>query len=142
MKIITIVSLFLIPVSLGLGWWMGSTTCRRELEAKGKRRKVTQKMGELLHDRTILSEIRQARSSNALESLEFSIDCNVCGLWSQLEGINGSPRDQALQTLKTIKLYRAQWPRIPQPDILASEDLPADEIKARADEATKILESQ
>src|SRR6187401_1475058 len=123
MKIITIIALLLVPASLGLGWWMGCNVCRRALETKEKRRKITSKMGDLLHDKTILAEIRQARTSNAVEFLEFSLDSNVCALWSQLEATNVLPQDQALQTLKSIKVYREQWPRSPQGDILASEDL-------------------
>lgn len=139
MEIVIIIALILVPVSLGLGWWMGSNACRRGSETKDKRRKISQKMCDLLHDKTILAEIRQTRTSNALEFLEFSLDSNVCELWAQLELTNVLPQDQALQTLKSIKLYREQWPRSPQGDILASEGLTIETIQGRAAETKRIL---
>jgi hypothetical protein len=140
MRIIVIIFLVLIPISFGLGWWVRAKASRSQMQSRSKRHRLSETMRELMHDKITLTEIREGRNSNAVESLEFSIDCQVSMLWHQVDGASGSMRDQALQTLKIIKRYREQWPRNPVADVLASEDLPKEEILATAQEAVKILD--
>lgn len=69
---------------------------------------VLQKTGDALEKKILLTEIREGRLSNAVEAMEFSIDCAVVALWTNAVT---AADPLVLQTLRAIKEYRQKYPR-------------------------------
>ena len=80
------------------------------VEARIKNQMLLENAGQALVNKILLTEIREGRISNAIESLEFSIDCSVVVLGQQT---NDNPRveEQILRTLRMLKEYRQKFPR-------------------------------
>ena len=122
-----------------LGLWLGRTMSSRAHEARRRESSIQSQMSELLTYKVLLGELRLGGTPKATELLEFSIDCGVSALWHRLDGAEVRTREKAIDLLKTLKVYREQWPRTPRGDLLASAHLPASDVEVEAEEAGKIL---
>lgn len=94
-----------------------------------------QAMGEAIGSKILLTEIREGRISNALESLEISIDSSVVIMGRAINQSDETQRE-ILQALRMVKAYRQQYPR--EPKALVHDD---EELRESAKEAQRILES-
>ena len=96
---------------------------------------------QLVGDLTVLKELRSKKIANALEFLEFSIDCKLSIIGNKLGAVDPSTRELALTLLKRIKDYRSQYPRKVQIDFVKSEEMQTSEIEQITVEAAKLLAS-
>jgi hypothetical protein len=79
--------------------------------------------------------------SNAVEFLEFSIDCKLSVIGKKLGIVNTSTRELASQILKQIKDYRAQYPRKALIDLIRTRDLQDSDIDEITTEAAEVLKN-
>jgi hypothetical protein len=131
--------LCLIPVGFCVAFWLGSSTSRVRGDARLRKTRVNYEFGEISSYKAALAEIREGRTSSAVEYLEFSVDCLVSRLWSKQAEADGPTRERIFQALKEIKRYRNAWPREVKGEVLAGERLSANEIEMAAQEARQIL---
>lgn len=107
----------LLPIAIS------SCTCDRSKEsvdARIKNHMLLENAGQALVNKILLSEIREGRISNAIESLEFSIDCSVV-VMGQKTNYNSLNEEQILRTLRMLKEYRQQYPRQSKTPTTANE---------------------
>jgi hypothetical protein len=71
---------------------------------------LIEKSSEALANQVVLTEIRNGRLSNAIELLEFSLDCSVVYI-SSSKNQNVDDREHIVRCLKVIKEYRQKYPR-------------------------------
>src|SRR5437016_5183527 len=106
----------LLLLALCIGFWAGSQLpCRHSTgtrENESDRSEALEMIKSIINSKVALAEIRKERMTNAVELLEFQIDCNVSSLWALSQrGELGSTRALAIQALRDVKAYRANWPR-------------------------------
>jgi hypothetical protein len=134
----------LLLLAVCIGFWAGSQLPRRHStgtrENESDRSEALEMIKSIINSKVALAEIRKERMTNAVELLEFEIDCNVSSLWSLSQrGELGSTRALAIQALRDVKAYRANWPRAVIRDAGRTEGLSASEIQKTVDEAATIL---
>ena len=66
---------------------------------------------DALYAKTILNELRDGRSTNALELLEMTIDTSIIMIDHSLSKVSGPEREAGLGTLRLLKAYREAHPR-------------------------------
>lgn len=81
---------------------------------------------DALQAKTVLTELREGRRTNALELLEMQIDTSVLMVNQSLTNLSGSDRDAAMSTLRLLTAYREAYPRKQE------ANLPADKTDAEA----------
>lgn len=92
---------------------IASCTGKRPQEAADVRVRdamISERGASALGNRIVLTEIREGRISNAIEALEFSIDCSVVVL-GQRTNYNARNQELILTTLRMLKEYRQKYPR-------------------------------
>lgn len=67
--------------------------------------------GDALNAKIVLTELRDGRSTNALELLEMQIDTSIMMIDRSLPNVSGAERESALGTLRSLKAYREAHPR-------------------------------
>jgi hypothetical protein len=67
-------------------------------------------MGDALTDKILLTEIREGRVTNALELMEFSMDCSIMEM-EHATNSDAATQKELLQTLTLLKEYRQKYPR-------------------------------
>jgi hypothetical protein len=67
-------------------------------------------MGDALVAKTLLTEIRDGRVTNAIETLEFTIDCSIVAM-EHTNNFDAATQEQILHTLRLLKEYRQRYPR-------------------------------
>jgi hypothetical protein len=97
-----------------LGFAMVLTSCWRKSESAGPDKLnifvMSKSMSDALFAKILLTEIRADRLTNAIETLEFSIDCSVVEM-EHTNHCDAATQQQILQTLRLVKEYRQQYPR-------------------------------
>jgi hypothetical protein len=78
---------------------------------------------------------------NAMEFLEFSMDCKLSVIGNKLGVVDSSTRELALSILKQIKDYRMQYPRKAQIDLLKTKDFQDSDINEITTEAAEALKN-
>jgi hypothetical protein len=103
---------FAIAVSLGLVTML-TFGCRQTENASLEKQKsliLAKTMGDALAAKTLLTEIREGRITNAVETLEFAIDCSILEM-GHATNCDAVTQQQALQTLRLLNEYRQKYPR-------------------------------
>jgi hypothetical protein len=125
-----------------LGLAMVLTSCWRRPDNSGLDKLnsfvISKSMGDALVAKTLLTEIRAGRLTNAIETLEFTIDCSVVEM-EHTNKCDAATQQQILQTLRLVKKYRQQYPRKNEAVIGEGEELKQD-LKT-AQDARDYLES-
>jgi hypothetical protein len=94
---------------------------------------------DALQAKIVLTELRDGRSTNALELLEMQIDTSIIMIDHSLTNVSGAERGAALGTLRSLNAYRETHPRQREAVIQdAGKDDAATMIKA-SQEASRIL---
>ena len=88
-------------------------------------------VGDALASKILLTEIREGRISNAIEVLEFSIDCSVV-VMGQATNRDTARQQQTVQVLQMIKQYRDKYPREVQTNVHDSDSIEEIETAKRA----------
>ena len=79
-------------------------------------------MSDALVDKTLLTEIREGRVTNADEMLEFSIDCSIVEM-EHSTNCDPATQQRILETLQLLKQYREKYPRKNEAVIGADDEL-------------------
>jgi hypothetical protein len=129
---------FAATLALGFcaGVWFNQGRHQRRL-AKSR---TNWQVSELYSYHTALGELREGRTSSAVELLEFSVDCLVCTLAKKAVVADDAGRILILETLRVIKAYRAKWPREVRADLLGGGTEFTTNVRSTAEEAQKALE--
>ena len=110
-------------------------------KVKDQRRIVLDQLAGLVGDLTVLKELRSNKVSNAVEFLEFSMDCKLSVIGNKLGIVDPSTRELVLRILKQIKDYRKQHPRKAQIDLVRTRDFQDFDIDEITTEAAKVLKN-
>jgi hypothetical protein len=89
---------------------------------------------DALEAKIVLTELRDGRTSNALELLEQQIDISIITIDASLSKVSGPERDTALGTLRSLKAYWATHPR--QREAVIPDEMTIEE-KASIEEMTR-----
>lgn len=98
---------------------------------------LAQTMGDALVDKTLLTEIREGHITNAIEILEFSIDCSVVEM-KHSTNCDSATQRQISQTLRLLKEYRHKYPR--NNEAVFGEGDESNQDRKVTEEANEILE--
>lgn len=89
--------------------------------------------------RILLTELRNGRTTNALELLEAQMDTAIIKIDRTLSKVSGPDHDNALDTLRFLKEYRAAYPRQREAVVREVTKEDALELARGTQEATRIL---
>ena len=105
-------SKFAVSVSLALAAMLifGCRQTENPILEKQKRLMQAKTLGDALNSKILLTEIREGRITNAIEILEFSIDCSIVEM-EHSTNFDAVTRQEAMQTLRALKEYRLVYPR-------------------------------
>jgi hypothetical protein len=67
-------------------------------------------IGDALDDKILLTEIKEGRISNAIDILDFSIDCSIVQI-ANSTNYDAASQQEISQTLKLLKEFRQRYPR-------------------------------
>jgi len=114
--------------------------CRQAENAgmeKQKNLALLKTLSDALVAKTLLTEIREGRITNAIETIEFSIDCSIVEMANSTNS-DAATREQVLQTLRLLKEYRQKYPSKIEAVIGESDEL--DQRRELTEKANKCLE--
>ena len=94
---------------------------------------------DALEAKIVLTELREGRSTNALELLEMQIDSSIIMIDDSLSKVSGSERETALGTLRSLKAYRVAHPRQREAVIQDADKEDAEAMKQASQKASLIL---
>jgi CheY-like chemotaxis protein len=95
--------------------------------------------GDALNAKIVLTELRDGRSTNALELLEMQIDASIVMIDHSLPNVSGAERERALGTLRLLKAYREAHPRQREAVIQGADKQDAEALMQGSQEASHIL---
>lgn len=128
-------SMNLVAVSvLSIGLFGACGRSSGESDKERYLRELPNLMSSAAHGRVLLQELRSGRTSNAVELLEQQVDVAVIGLFASTHYLPPAERDEALRTLREIRVYREQFPRKREAVLEDTENVAADldSMRARA----------
>jgi hypothetical protein len=94
---------------------------------------------DALQARIVLTDLREGRTTNALELLEVTIDSSVVMIDHSLTNLSGWERDSAMGTLRVLKAYRAAHPRQREAVIQDLDKADLERLTRATQEAPRIL---
>lgn len=112
-----------------------SDVCRRDLQ----RDILLHAQSDALEAKIVLTQLREAHLTNALELLEMQIDTSVIMIDHSLTNLSGAEREEALGTLRSLKAYREAHPRQQEAVIQDAEKQDAEALKQASQKASQIL---
>ena len=137
---------FAIAVSLALAT-IPNVGCRQNNNATlGKQQSLVEKqqclllaktVADALVDKTLLTEIREGRTTNAIEILEFSIDSSIVQM-AHSTNWDAATQQEISQTLSLLKQYRQKYPR--KIEAITGEGAKLKQDRKITEEANDILE--
>lgn len=94
---------------------------------------------DALEAKIALTELRDGRSTNALELLEMQIDSSIIMIDHSLSKVSGPEREAALGTLRSLKAYREAHPRQREAAIQDADKKDAEAMIQASQKASRIL---
>ena len=134
MKLLIICTILLTFI---LAFWFGRLWANRNLQKKLERTRLSNTEVEAYAYLVILTELREGTTTNVINLMEYSLDCDVCKLWLHRSQMDASTLERANLTLKQIKQYRQKHPR--EVDNHSGSGISREEIQTTAQEASNIL---
>lgn len=78
-------------------------------------------IGDALTDKVLLTEIREGRVTNAINILEYSIDCSILEM-VHMTNYDLARQQQVVQTFHLLKEYRLKYPRAIQTNAIGDNE--------------------
>ena len=134
MKLLIICTALLTFVS---AFWFGSLWANRNLQKQLRGARSSNSENQAYSYLAILTELRKGTTTNVINLMEYSLDCDVCKLWQNRSQMDAPTLDRANLTLKQIKQYRQKHPR--EVNGNSNVGISMEDIQATAQEASNIL---
>jgi hypothetical protein len=90
--------------------------CSAKKQPKDSRQVVSTSTAEIHEAITLLTELREGRISNVIETLEFRLDTRV-NILDDLKEREKATDEEVLPILRTVKSYRSRFPRQLESDL-------------------------
>jgi len=111
---------------------------KRKLKKQFWKDHIRNEIYVVAHHMAVLKDLRQGKSSDAVEFCESMMDYDVCSLGYELHSAETNLRPEIIAALESIAIYREQWPR----KIEQTEKTDYAKTVRVAEEATKLLKSE
>lgn len=116
----------LLTITVCCGLTIVFSSCDRKVVKNASANELKEYMlmneiGDALTDKVLLTEIRQGHITNAINMLEYSVDCSVLAL-THSTNYDLARQQQVRQTLHLLKEYRLKYPREIQTNAITDDE--------------------